>query len=341
MSDHLLILPHLRVQNANAISGPLTWGFPAMTAFIGLMHALERRCRQENIDVHFKGVGVVCHQATPQTTRSAYGQHSFQLTRNPLKADGSTAAIVAEGRMHLELSLLLKMSGTACEDAQSERCRLAAQIDSYLQDMRIAGGSVLPRNDERLVHYQRTPVLMPLVPEEDADLYQRQLRSIKRRLLPGFALILRENALVNHLRTLQGTQPNATLLEAWLDLSRFNYRYHPDRPEKQRWALTRQLPGWIVPIPIGYSALSDEMPADAITNARDPNTPLRFVEPLFSIGEWRSPHRFERVDEMLWRIRPTDDERLFLLDMWEKTAGAIDDDANGLDAEPEQDPNDY
>jgi CRISPR-associated protein Csy2 len=38
----LLILPRLRVQNANAISAPMTWGFPSMTAFLGLMWALER-----------------------------------------------------------------------------------------------------------------------------------------------------------------------------------------------------------------------------------------------------------------------------------------------------------
>ena len=40
---HLLVLPRLRVQNANAISSPLPHGFPAMTAFLGLMWALERK----------------------------------------------------------------------------------------------------------------------------------------------------------------------------------------------------------------------------------------------------------------------------------------------------------
>ena len=30
-------LPHLRIQNANAISSPLTHGFPSITAFTGLM----------------------------------------------------------------------------------------------------------------------------------------------------------------------------------------------------------------------------------------------------------------------------------------------------------------
>src|SRR5437899_339136 len=54
----LLVLPRLRVQNANAISSPMTWGFPAITAFTGLMTALERRLEPE-AGVAFYGVGVI------------------------------------------------------------------------------------------------------------------------------------------------------------------------------------------------------------------------------------------------------------------------------------------
>ena len=38
-----LLLPNLRVQNANAISGPFSWGFPAPSAFTGFVHALSRK----------------------------------------------------------------------------------------------------------------------------------------------------------------------------------------------------------------------------------------------------------------------------------------------------------
>jgi CRISPR-associated protein Csy2 len=31
----LLVVPRVRVQNANAISSPMTWGFPAITAAVG------------------------------------------------------------------------------------------------------------------------------------------------------------------------------------------------------------------------------------------------------------------------------------------------------------------
>ena len=49
----LLVLPRLKVQNANAISSPLTWGFPPPSAFLGFAHALERRlsARHEHLAV--------------------------------------------------------------------------------------------------------------------------------------------------------------------------------------------------------------------------------------------------------------------------------------------------
>ena len=338
MSEHILILPHLHIQNANAISSPLTWGFPAMTAFIGLMHALERQCAQDRLALCFHGIGVVCHEAKPQTSRSSFGQHSFLLTRNPLKNDGKTAAIVEEGRMHVELSLVLMLSGNASEGTQEERIALAQRLDDYVHRMRIAGGSVLPRDNIRPASRHHEPYIEPLVQEDD-DQYTKQLNRLKRRLLPGFALILREDALAQHKDALQEAQLDASLLDAWLDLSRFNYRYDADKPEKQHWPLVRRPSGWLVPIPIGYCALSDEIPADVIANARDPYTPLRFVEPLFSIGEWQSPHRLKSIEEMLWHIKPDSDESLFLLEMLAQASA--DDDLFDTEFEPELDTTDY
>ena len=67
----LLVLPRLRIQNANAISSPLTHGFPSITAFTGLMWALERKLAQADapIPLHLQAVGVVCHHYQEQTRK--------------------------------------------------------------------------------------------------------------------------------------------------------------------------------------------------------------------------------------------------------------------------------
>ncbi len=63
----VLVLPRIRVQNANAISSPMTWGFPAITAFTGAMTALERRLGRD-AGVALWGVGVICHGFEAQVT---------------------------------------------------------------------------------------------------------------------------------------------------------------------------------------------------------------------------------------------------------------------------------
>lgn len=43
----LILLRRLRVENANAIAG-VTWGFPAITHFLGFTHALSRKLTQSH-----------------------------------------------------------------------------------------------------------------------------------------------------------------------------------------------------------------------------------------------------------------------------------------------------
>ena len=55
-----------------------------------------------------------------------------------------------------------------------------------------------------------------------------------------------------------------------------------------------------MPIPVGFSALSELLPAGEVQSARDRETPFRFVESLYSIGQWISPHRLDNAAQLLW-----------------------------------------
>jgi CRISPR-associated protein Csy2 len=37
-----------------------------------------------------------------------------------------------------------------------------------------------------------------------------------------------------------------------------------------------------------------------VASARDAHTPFRFVETLWSMGQWVSPHRLKKLDDLLW-----------------------------------------
>jgi CRISPR-associated protein Csy2 len=216
-SKALLILPRLRVQNANTISSPMTWGFPAITAFTGLMTALERRLGRD-AGMAFYGVGVVCHGFEPQVTHGGYTR-SFHLTRNPVSSDGSTAAIVEEGRAHLDITLVFDVELTGSPLSDSERAQLAARIGELVAGMRIAGGSVMPP----LPGSQHRPARaqLRLLPDGD-EARLKEFRRLSRRWLPGFALVSRDDLLHTRLAALRERDPQASALDAWLDLSRLN-----------------------------------------------------------------------------------------------------------------------
>lgn len=207
--SHLLVLPHLQVQNANAVSSPLTHGFPSMTALLGLMWALERKARAAGLDVAFNAVGAVCHDHQEQVTDGGFVK-AFRLTRNPVGKDGKTAAIIEEGRIHLDLSLLLAVhSDRWLHDPQIREAE-SAQVTELLAGMRIAGGSLtLPAQPWR---HRYRPWSLDLSGTEDDCIVQ--FRKARMRLLPGFALVARDDLLDTRLSELQADTPDATRLDA-------------------------------------------------------------------------------------------------------------------------------
>ena len=312
----LLLVPHLQVQNANAISSPMTWGFPSITAFVGLMGALERKLGPDS-GLQFNGVGVVCHRFEAQTHRGY--THSFHLTRNPVGKDGSTAGIVEEGRIHLDISLLFELQIPRSLLDETERQQLAQTVADLLATMRVAGGSVIAPHTARPRRALR-PQLRLLAEEPEQQTIE--FAKLSRRLLPGFALVARDDLLQAHQHTLSQRQSEgqpATALDAWLDLSRINTRAvrmpvapvtgaaddKPAAAERIEWQRDVR-PGWLAPIPVGYAALSALHPAGSVVQARDATTPLRFVESVFSIGQWISPHRLRDAAQLIWW--PTYDE---------------------------------
>lgn len=305
---HLLVLPHLRVQNANAVSSPLTHGFPALTAFTGLMWALARRARADGLDLAFKAVGVICHDHREQVTDGGFVK-AFCLTRNPVGKDGKVAAIVEEGRIHLDLSLVLAVHSERWRREPDARQADSGRIAELLAAMRVAGGTLLPSAPSP----RSRPYVIDLTGAEEDR--QMEFRKARLRLLPGFALVARDDLLDERFAALQANNPDATRLDAWLSLSRIGWRYQPDddAPEQGRWTHDREGLGWVVPIPVGYGALGELHPPGAVVNARDAGTPFRFVESLYSVGEWISPHRLSSPQQMLWYADSRPEDGLYRL----------------------------
>lgn len=343
--EAVLLLPRLRVQNANAISSPLTWGFPPPSAFTGFVHALQRRLNAQGHSLRFGSVGIVCHQFEPQTYRPP-GRYTqvFSLTRNPLDKDGNTQAIVEEGRTHLEVSLLITVSGDDLPLTDDACQALAAEVLHQAEGMRLAGGSILPQPQRS--KYPARWVDWP----DDKQSQNSVFAKLRPRLAPGFVLLSRAQLLADHLAHIQKTNAEATALDALLDLCALHHTPPVAQPQAEDapltdnteaafsdnstddnertaaeheteqvveqaakgWSVSRRKPGWLVPLPVGYAAISPLYAPGEVKNARDNDTPFRFVESVLSLGEWVGPHRIKTLQDLLWVHHAQPESGLYL-----------------------------
>ncbi|MDZ7810032.1 MAG: type I-F CRISPR-associated protein Csy2 [Arhodomonas sp.] len=80
----------------------------------------------------------------------------------------------------------------------------------------------------------------------------KQARWLLRRWLPGFALLGRDDLLHDHYADLQKADPETDLLDAWLDLARFNWAARQEVSEdgsegEVHWERRSPARGWLGP----------------------------------------------------------------------------------------------
>lgn len=319
--NYLLVLKHLRAINCNAISSPLTWGFPAISAFAGFTEALNLKVQKsDDYDVRLSGVGVICHAFDPQVNKADGSfEMTFKQTRNPLEKKGAkfvSASLQEEGRCYIDVSLIIGVYGDFDDD--DEEAEFKDNIYNLVQTMRIAGGSVLPFEGHRTICELNT---VPANKEQR----ETEFRRIRSSLMPGFALVSRSDVFVEHFKQKQAENPEATNIESLLDFSRLTSRCVQVDAEnsgeetgseaadpKYEWQIEGKS-GWLVPIPVGYVGISKLYEPGEVANCRDMTVPSQFVECVYSLGEWVSPHRVADPKGLLWFYEYREDEDLYLL----------------------------
>ncbi|WP_419208190.1 type I-F CRISPR-associated protein Csy2 (plasmid) [Photobacterium leiognathi subsp. mandapamensis] len=277
--EQYVILKHIEVTNANAISG-FTYGFPAITHFLGFVHALSRKLSPNNISL--SDVAVVCHQHQTHAYReSNYEPYSFALTRNPLTKEGKTAPINEEGRMSMTVSLIIKANGIPT-NVENEKLATCEFIKQLAEQQKLAGGRI-------------TSIRSCSLAKEDAT-----VKGMLRGLLPGFVLVDRSDLMTDN------EQDNETI-NTWLHVSAVKYQAVKveDLDNETSYIDWQRMPkaaGYIVPIHIGYKAIAPTYDAGMVANVRDTTTPVTFVEAVHSLGEWvGAPSRITSISQIIWR----------------------------------------
>ncbi|MCH4248901.1 MAG: type I-F CRISPR-associated protein Csy2 [Acinetobacter populi] len=285
-----ILIPHLKIHNANAMSSPFTIGFPAMTAWLGAVHALQRKLQTLNFaDITLDKIAVSCHEFNLQTYKG-HGDFVSSIvgTANPLDKDGNRPAFIEEARCHLEVSLLIEYKNISPDQIE----QLLQTVKQLVLTMKFASGDVLSLKNCQILSFDE---------DEDED---QELRKISNKLMLGHVLIERRD-LVKH--AMENEQKDA--LDAVLDYLKVTHNSALDEHGKVAWSSSRKEKGWLVPIAVGFQGISELGQA---TNQRDANTPHRFTEAVITLGEFVMPYRLENIDQLLWQYYVDLDNNLYL-----------------------------
>lgn len=283
----LLIIPHIKVHNANALSSPFTIGFPAMTAWLGAVHALQRQLNKQDIPVKFLATGVVSHDIDLQSYKGDNDfVHSIVGAGNPLDKTGSRSAFIEEARCHLDVSLVIEFDDITVDERDS---LLSATNQLLHTKMKIAGGDIKDF---------QPPFCINNTEGEDAD-----LRKVQRKLMPGYALVERRDLMIDAM------EKGADALDGLIDYLAIHHSCKTDDEGRVTWSSHRKAPenkpaGWIVPIATGFHAISELGEAK---NQRDPDALHRFAESIVTLGEFKMPHRLQSIEDLLWRYHVEND----------------------------------
>lgn len=297
-----LRLKNIHIENANAIAG-ITYGFPAVTHFLGFSHALSRKF-QEKYGLSLDKCAIIVHQYHLHAyKKNAISDSVFCLTRNPLTKEQKPSPFNEEGKMHLTLTLLIECVFTQ-EDLGVFGKETIDENETVLQDFvrnfcfthSLAGGLITEIEDINLIEF-------PVSFEKKVEFRKRM-----RELLPGYLLTDRTDLLQKNLARMKKENPRTNVMDAWLDFMSIKYKAHEnDKDTSERdteWQrLEKTFEGWLVPLNIGYRGISPIYPAGKVKKTRDSTTPFRFVESVYTIGQWRSLYRVESEDlkNIFWR----------------------------------------
>jgi len=282
-----LLIPHLQIHNANAMSSPYTIGFPAMTAWLGGVHALQRHLHQQgSTDIELISVAVSCHRLDLQTHKEP-GDYVYSIvgTANPLDKNGGRPAFIEEARCHLEVSLLIELQGFDTDEEE----HFKSSINQRLPCMKWASGDVMAVK----------PVEIHTVDEDD----EYSVRKLLNRLMLGYVLIERRELMV------QAMQDGQDALDALLGFLKIMHRSHQDEAGKVTWRSARKTPGWLVPIAVGFQGISELGQA---AHQRDHHTPHRFAESVVTLGEFKMPYRISNLNDVLWHYHVDTGRNLYL-----------------------------
>lgn len=285
MSHYYILVSNLKIEGANAASSNITIGFPAITAWMGMVHAWERKLWQMVpgiIPSVFEAVGVSCRKFNLQIYKDKMSWiATIPNRRKPMEYRNSKyahAAIIDEPKADMTVDLILSLKAYENQDYEG----IIENLPDIIAQSRAVGGYIVS-----------TPDILIMDVEDDEDLKEMNRRFIAK-MMPGFALISRSDLLEED-----------SSLDRMLDILSVQTSQIAD--ENGNTYMTppiRNTSGWIVPIVTGFRKLNE--PTKPIKNERAIRFKHCFVEPAITLGEFKMVNQIKDIRYILWYYSHTD-----------------------------------
>lgn len=293
-----LMFDKIAIESANALSGNLVYGVPAVTGIKGAFHAMSRKLlmgdKTAAMKVALRGVLIACHDYKLLASRSEhYKDYRFMQQKASVVSKGDfikqgggvSPSIIEQAYCSVTMSFVVEV---VCDKELNEEEKQVLVAESYktVQHNRIAGGVVVPFKDKGKVSF---------VEVDD-------LNDLSYRLANSYVLVDATESLIEILDENKELSAVDVLIEA------SSVNWTPVAVESQgsptavKWTATRLGGnyGWLVPITNGYQGVSRTFLAGEMENSRPTDTKeveSSYVEAVYTLGRWVNPHTLRLNDD--------------------------------------------
>lgn len=294
-----LMFDRITVESANALSGNLVYGVPAVTGIKGAFHAMSRKVMTSkntaSMKASLRGVLLACHEHKLLASRSApYKNYRFMQQKTSVvskgdfikQSNGVSPSIIEEAYCSFTMSFVVEV---VCDRDLTEEEKVVLSDEAYkiIQHNRIAGGAVTPFKDKAKVSF---------IEIDD-------LNDLSYRLANSSILVDATDALIDLLDKNEDMSAIDVLIEAasikWTPVASESESH----PVSVDWVKTRMGSdyGWVVPITNGYQSISRTFLAGEMENSRPTDTKeveSSYVEAVYTLGRWVNPHTLGLNNDM-------------------------------------------
>lgn len=279
MNHKYIILRHVKINRANGKSSSISGGIPALTAWMGSTHLLERKIRAKGLKVKLPKMAVVyhkCHLLTYQETRSKDNTTYIANNLNPMIYQNKKAQKMPfneELKINLNVTIIIEADTTENDN------KLLENIENTIYQLKIASGDIIDIEEIEIKNI------------DDTD--KKEAKKLLYSTMPGYVLIERKDLILKEFG--QNCEDGLDSMLKNLVINEIPIKNEED--EIIEWQYWKKETGWIIPIAVGYKALTE---LGKVKNQRDPETAHRFAETIVTLGEMKLPIRFKNLDDIMW-----------------------------------------